>query len=108
MAQAILPVALYYSARRYAGFGLSPFLGAAVSWFALAIAVIITFVYGSLFVALWLLLLGDVKRKKPLLEDVINCRTSGRQHMGMPSRKPYPTDVSDEEWAFVGPSLASE
>lgn len=24
----------------------------------------------------------------------------------MPSRKPYPTDVSDEEWAFVAPYLA--
>ena len=24
----------------------------------------------------------------------------------MPSRKPYPTDTSDEEWAFVAPYLA--
>ena len=24
----------------------------------------------------------------------------------MPNRKPYPTDVSDEEWAFVAPYLA--
>lgn len=24
----------------------------------------------------------------------------------MPDRKPYPTDVSDEEWAFVAPYLA--
>src|SRR5829696_9536181 len=24
----------------------------------------------------------------------------------IPTRKPYPTDVSDEEWAFVVPSLA--
>ena len=24
----------------------------------------------------------------------------------MPKRKPYPTDVSDEEWAFVAPYLA--
>jgi hypothetical protein len=23
----------------------------------------------------------------------------------MPTRKPYPTDVSDEEWVFVAPSL---
>jgi transposase len=23
-----------------------------------------------------------------------------------PSRKPYPTDVSDDEWAFVAPYLA--
>jgi transposase len=24
----------------------------------------------------------------------------------MPNRRPYPTDVSDEEWAFVAPYLA--
>jgi len=24
----------------------------------------------------------------------------------MPTRKPYPSDVSDEEWAFVAPYLA--
>jgi transposase len=24
----------------------------------------------------------------------------------MPNSKPYPTDVSDEEWAFVAPYLA--
>ncbi len=24
----------------------------------------------------------------------------------MPNRKPYPSDVSDEEWAFVAPYLA--
>ncbi len=24
----------------------------------------------------------------------------------MPNRKPYPTDVSDEEWSFVAPYLA--
>jgi transposase len=24
----------------------------------------------------------------------------------MPTRKPYPTDVSDDEWAFVAPYLA--
>ena len=24
----------------------------------------------------------------------------------MPNRKPYPTDVSEEEWAFVAPYLA--
>ena len=24
----------------------------------------------------------------------------------MPNRKPYPTDVCDEEWAFVAPYLA--
>jgi transposase len=24
----------------------------------------------------------------------------------MPNRKPYPTDVNDEEWAFVAPYLA--
>ncbi|MHA6834247.1 transposase, partial [Ralstonia pseudosolanacearum] len=23
----------------------------------------------------------------------------------MPSRRPYPTDVSDEEWSFVAPYL---
>jgi transposase len=27
-------------------------------------------------------------------------------HEGMPNRKPYPSDVSDEEWAFVAPYLA--
>jgi transposase len=26
--------------------------------------------------------------------------------LGMPSRKPYPSDVSDEEWAFAAPYLA--
>jgi transposase len=26
--------------------------------------------------------------------------------VGMPNRKPYPSDVSDEEWAFVAPYLA--
>lgn len=26
--------------------------------------------------------------------------------MCMPIRKPYPDDVSDEEWAFVAPYLA--
>jgi transposase len=27
-------------------------------------------------------------------------------HLGMDTRKPYPSDVSDEEWAFVAPYLA--
>lgn len=26
-------------------------------------------------------------------------------HTTSPSRKPYPTDVSDDEWAFVAPYL---
>ena len=26
--------------------------------------------------------------------------------MGMENRKPYPSDVSDEEWSFVAPYLA--
>ena len=26
----------------------------------------------------------------------------------MPNKKPYPTDVSDEEWAFVAPYLAPD
>jgi transposase len=29
-----------------------------------------------------------------------------RYHLGMDTRKPYPSDVSDEEWAFVAPYLA--
>ena len=31
---------------------------------------------------------------------------SGALAWGMPNRKPYPSDVSDEEWAFVAPYLA--
>jgi hypothetical protein len=32
--------------------------------------------------------------------------TRERYHLGMATRKPYPSDVSDEEWAFVAPYLA--
>ena len=29
-----------------------------------------------------------------------------RYHLGMDTRKPCPSDVSEEEWAFVAPYLA--
>jgi hypothetical protein len=39
------------------------------------------------------------------LEAVMNLARE-RYHLGMATRKPYPSDVSDEEWTFVAPYLA--
>jgi hypothetical protein len=33
-------------------------------------------------------------------------RVLGGSMFGMPTRKPYPTDVSDEDWAYVASYLA--
>jgi hypothetical protein len=56
-AQGVLPPVLYYSARCFAAPRLRPFVAAAVCWSALATAHVITFVYSSLFIGLWFLLL---------------------------------------------------
>lgn len=56
-AQGVLPIALYYTVRTYFdGFNLKNNCITAISWFALAITHLITFVYGSLFIGLFLLL----------------------------------------------------
>jgi hypothetical protein len=64
MAQGIVPPVLYYSVRCFAAPKLRPFVGAAVCWSALAVAHIITFVYSSMFLGLWLLLAPGGSRKR--------------------------------------------
>jgi hypothetical protein len=64
VAQGILPPVLYYSVRCFAAPKLRPFVGAAVCWSALATAHIITFLYGSLFFGLWLLLVPGRPRRR--------------------------------------------
>jgi hypothetical protein len=63
VAQGILPAVLYYSVRCYAEPGLRRFVPAAVCWCALALVHTITWVYTSLFVGLWFVLLGGRPRK---------------------------------------------
>ena len=39
-------------------------------------------------------------------QDVLRtCMAEALVYVGVPSRKLYPTDISDEEWPFVGPYL---
>jgi len=59
VAQGIIPVALYYSLRLYSStsFHLRYFIGATIAWFMLAGTHIVTFIYSSLFIALFLILL---------------------------------------------------
>ena len=64
VAQGILPPVLYYSVRCFAVARLRPFVAAAICWSALAATHIITFVYSSLFIGLWLLLLPGRPRKR--------------------------------------------
>ncbi len=63
VAQGIVPVLVYYSARAYFVASPRPVALAAVCWFALATTHTITFVYSSLFISLWFLLLGGRPRK---------------------------------------------
>ncbi len=63
VAQGLMPAVVYSSARCYAKPGLGRLVPAAVAWFALATTHTITWVYGTLFVGLWLLLLGGRPRK---------------------------------------------
>jgi hypothetical protein len=40
------------------------------------------------------------------LERIMDYRVLGDSMFGILTRKPYPTDVSDEDWAYVGSYLA--